>query len=278
MDLKVDIHLVFLCTLNLIFFFSGVILNTLVIITILKSVQLRKKLCHFMIMLLSCCDLLTVMTTNAMLLFYLIIWFTENYDLLISFKHYWHLSTLPGSFSLLVLLVMCIERYLGAYYPFFHRISVTRRRLLIFLLILVLLPTTLIVISTNHLAFSYSVAFAIFMVVFLPPFMFFNFKLLKMSRKMRRKNATTPETKMKITFKNVNTCLLVVGCLVFFTITVTFYVVFSLVQGKTNNTSLCSIWIGTIQIMNCTFNCLIFFWKNKVLRAEGVKILKKIKM
>jgi hypothetical protein len=30
--------------------------------------------------------------------------------------------------------------------------------------------------------------------------------------------------------------------------------------------------------MNCTFNCLIFFWKNKVLRAEGLKVWKSMKI
>jgi hypothetical protein len=28
--------------------------------------------------------------------------------------------------------------------------------------------------------------------------------------------------------------------------------------------------------MNCTFNCLIFFWKNKILRSEGKKVIEGI--
>jgi hypothetical protein len=28
--------------------------------------------------------------------------------------------------------------------------------------------------------------------------------------------------------------------------------------------------------MNSTFNCLIFFWKNNILRTEGMKVIKNI--
>jgi hypothetical protein len=30
--------------------------------------------------------------------------------------------------------------------------------------------------------------------------------------------------------------------------------------------------------MNSTFNCLIFFWKNKILRTEGMKLIKSMKI
>ena len=129
MDLNIYVHLIFLCILNIIFFFSGVVLNTLVIITILKSTQLRKKLCHFMIMVLSCCDLLTVVTFNSALIVYIIIWILENNELYAKLTIYWDLL-FPAGFSSCSLMVMCIERYLRVYYPIFHKTVVTRPRLL----------------------------------------------------------------------------------------------------------------------------------------------------
>jgi hypothetical protein len=39
-----------------------------------------------------------------------------------------------------------------------------------------------------------------------------------------------------------------------------------------------AFWAKTITLMNCTFNSLIFYWKNKVLRTEGLKVLKSLKM
>ena len=278
MDLKLLIHLIFLCVLNTIFFFSGVVLNTLVIITILKTTQLRKKLCHFMIIVLSCCDLLSVVTFSSGFLFYVTTWFAENDELYTKLTIFQHLLNLPANFSFCSLMVICIERYLGVYYPIFHKTSVTKRRLLTILAVFFILPTTLTILCTNGLVISTAVALSISMAIIIPPFIFFNYKLFKISRKMRRQNATSPEKRRKIRLKNINTCLLTVACLVVSSIPATVYVVFGLVEDSTSeNTRLSLVWSDTTFVMNCSFNSLIFFWKNKVLRDEGIKIIKKIK-
>ena len=147
MDLNVYIQLIFLCVVNIIFAFSGIIANTLVIASIWKSSQLRKKLCYFMIMLLSCFDLVAVLTNHPGILVYLISWLREDYDLLPKMMLYLHMFGVFLGFSVRVLLVMSIERYLGAYYPILHRTSLTRRRLM-----------TLLAIHTHfpyHLASDY---------------------------------------------------------------------------------------------------------------------------
>ena len=128
------------------------ILNTLVIITILKSTQLRKKLCYFMIMVLSCCDLTTVFLGIITVSLRLTFWLTENYALLTMIETYDVLTEkLACSISMLVLLVMSIERYLGVYYPLFHRTSVTRRRLLTLLGILTIFALLLLILSLNEM-------------------------------------------------------------------------------------------------------------------------------
>jgi hypothetical protein len=38
------------------------------------------------------------------------------------------------------------------------------------------------------------------------------------------------------------------------------------------------LWTNTIAAMNATCNCLIFFWKNKILRIEGMKLVKRMKI
>ena len=58
------VNLIFIIVLNILFFFPGIFLNSLVIVSFWRSVQLRKKLCYFMIMILSCCDLLVVLTSH----------------------------------------------------------------------------------------------------------------------------------------------------------------------------------------------------------------------
>ena len=190
MYLTITLYTQLMClpVLHVIFFFSGVILNLLVIITILESTQLRKKLCHFMIMALSCFDLLMIVIYNSGLLLYIITWLTKNNALHARVKTYWYLTDLSSALSFLTLLVMCFERYLGVHYPIFHRTSITRRRLLILLTILIIPAAILIILSTNILLF-----------------VFFNYKLFKISRQIRRQKVTPTIRRMIMNFKNVNT-------------------------------------------------------------------------
>ena len=279
MDLKFYIHLIFLCVVNIIFTFSGIVLNTLVIASIWKSSQLRKKLCHFMITVLSCFDLVAVVTNEPGILLFLISWLREDYDLLPTWKMYLDFVVVFLGFTFYALFVMSIERYLGAYYPIFHRTSVTRRRLLTLLAIFLVFHTTLHVISTNDMIISRPFAYVIFVGVVFPPLVYLNFKLLKISSEMRRKIATLPEKRTRINIKSISACFLVVVCLMVLSIPTCVHIVFNIsVKNKqASNVKLASIWGITFYIMNCTCNSLIFFWKNKVLRTEGIKMLNTLK-
>ena len=281
MDLNILIQLAFLFVVNILFTFSGIVLNTLVIVSFWKSSQLRKKLCHFMIMVLSCFDLVSVVICYPGILVFLIYWFKENYDLLLKMMIYFEVAATFIGLSLLVLFVMSIERYLGAYYPIFHSTSVTRRRLLTLLAILLIGHTIVSVLAQNDLVISQSVCLTVFVVVTFPPFSFINFKLFKISIRMRHTNAVSPDQRMTLNLKNISTCLLAVACISLLSIptSVHVYVVFN-INAKSewvSNVGLSYIWTATLCTMNCTFNSLIFFWKNKGLRIEGIKILKSMK-
>ena len=204
MDLNVYIQLIFLCVVNIIFAFCGIISNTLVIASIWKSSQLRKKLCYFMIMLLSCFDLVAVVTNSLGTLVYLISWLREDYDLLPKISLYLHISSASLAFSILVLLVMSIERYLGAYYPILHRTSLTRRRLMTLLAILLIFRTTLQVITTHDMVISRRFVEVIYIFIVFLPLAFLNFKLFKISREVRRR--TLSEKRTGINLKSISTC------------------------------------------------------------------------
>ena len=277
MDLNVYIHLIFLCVVNITFTFLGIVLNTLVIVSIWKSSQLRKKLCHFMIMVLSCFDLMTVLTNHPGILVYLISWLREDYYLLPKRKIYLRFTSMFFPLSFLALLVMNIERYLGAYYPIFHLTSVTRLGILTLLAIL-LIPTTVIYLMfRNGLVFSSETFAMIFMALFLPPFGFVIFKLFTIARKVQRERAVLPGKRTTINLKNSSMGLWAVACLMLLSIPISVTIAFGLAEKSENSLRLSFIWTFTISSMNCTFNSLIFFWKNKVLRAEGIKILKTLK-
>jgi uncharacterized membrane protein YoaK (UPF0700 family) len=57
-----------LCIINIMFMVTGIFLNSVVIISLWRSSQLRKKLCYFMILVLSCFDLAVVTITHPLLI------------------------------------------------------------------------------------------------------------------------------------------------------------------------------------------------------------------
>ena len=180
-------------------------------------------------------------------------------------------------FSFFALLVMNIERYLGTYYPIYHRTSVTRRRLLTFLAMLIIFITTLAILTIVKVI-PPAAGGIIFVVIAFPPFMFINYKLYRISKQNRRNNAILPQQRSKRNLKNVSTCLLAAACVVVLSIPSSLYFVFSFVgEARSTNARLSYVWGLTLYSMNSSFNSLIFFWKNKVLRAEGIKILNTMK-
>ena len=277
MDLNVYIQLMFLCVVNVIFTFSGIVSNTLVIACIWKSSQLRKKLCHFMIMVVSCFDLLAVVTNQPAILLYLISWLSDYYDLLSTCWLYMDFVSVFFGFSLSALLLMSIERYLGAYYPIFHRTSVTRRRLMTMLVMLLIFLIILQVIATDDMIISRTFHVVVYVIAVFLPLVFLNFKLFKISRKVRRR--ISPEKRTTINLKSISTCLSIVACIVVLSIPTSLYTIFimSTENKEASNVRLSFIWTITFLTMNSTFNSLIFFWKNKVLRLAGIKILKTLK-
>jgi hypothetical protein len=146
-----SINLVFIFAVNVFFFFSGISLNSLVILSFWRSVQLGKKLCYFMIMVLSCCDLLAVLTTSPLIIFVSMSWLTGKLDVNARWPHISIRSTgIFLRFSLFALLVMNFDRYLATSYPIFHRTSVTKGRLLTLLAILIIVEITLVAMSVNN--------------------------------------------------------------------------------------------------------------------------------
>ena len=277
------INLIFIFVLNAFFFFSGVCLNSVVIISFWRSVQLRKKLCHFMIMVLSCCDLLAVLTNCSWGVLYALLRLTGKLDVNSTWPYL--VTRWAATFqlvSLLALLVMNFDRYMATSYPLFHRTSVTKKRLSTILAILIIIQMCLLLMSLNDLI-SWQLYVTIFFVLVSPPMLFFNCKLLAVIRKSRGDRAVSPEMKKTFSLKNVSSCLLAVACYVTLSILPLVYAGLkrNYAQGTLtfdHHVNLIGTWGVTIISMNPTFNCLIFYWKNKVLRTEGLKVIKSIKI
>jgi hypothetical protein len=277
------INLIFIFAVNVFFFFSGICLNSLVILSFWRSVQLRKKICYFMIMVLSCCDLLAVLTNNPLMALITMSWLTGKLDVNARWPHISLSSTsIFLCFSFLALLVMNFDRYLATSYPIFHRTSLTKGRLLILLAILIIVQITLKVMSVNDFVISHQVHFLIICILLIPAILFINYKLFLVVRKSRRNKRISLAIKKTFSLKNISSCLLAVACLVIMSIPKGVYIGLRINSTETTNTldnaNLVAMWAITISLMNSTFNCLIFYWKNKVLRIEGLKVLKSLKI
>ena len=207
-------NLILIFVVNVLFFLSGICLNSLVIVSFWRSVQLRKKLCYFAIMVLSCCNLLAVVTSNPLMAFEAMLLMTENR--IINHWLYWLVafSKLILSCSVLALLVMSFDRYLATHYPIFHRTSVTKGKLLALFSFLVIIKITIAAISEKDLVIPHSVGLLIFGVPLVLLLFFVNYKLFTIASKCRRNKEISSEMKKSFSLKNISSCLMVVACLI----------------------------------------------------------------
>jgi protein-S-isoprenylcysteine O-methyltransferase Ste14 len=136
------------------------------------------------------------------------------------------------------------------------------------------------VMSVNDLLISDQMHDVIFSILFIPAMLFINYKLFLVSRKSRKNKRISPEIKKTFSLKNISSCLLAVACVVVFSIPLGVHIgVHSTETTYTlDSANLAALWARTMGVMNGTFNCLIFYWKNKVLRTEGLKVLKSLKI
>jgi hypothetical protein len=112
--------------------------------------------------------------------------------------------------------------------------------------------------------------------------LFINYKLFLVVRKSRKNRRISPNMKKTFSLKYISSCLLVAACVVVISIPLGVYIGLRINSTETRNTldnaKLAGIWTITIALLNCTFNCLIFYWKNEVLRTEGLKVIKSMKI
>ena len=185
------INLIFIFAVNVLFFCSGIFLNSLVIVSFWRSSLLRKKLCYFMIMVLSCCDLLVVLTCHPLVALDAMFGLTGKVNVSSRWSNIpYETVTIFVGFSVLALLVMNFDRYLATYYPIYHRTSVTKGKLLGLHGILSILMVSFLMLTNNNIILSYQVGLLIYYGILVPPMLFINYKLFIIAKKNRRNNAT----------------------------------------------------------------------------------------
>ncbi len=261
-------------------------LNSVVIISLRKSsAKYRNKLCNFMVLVLSCFDLAVVTITHPVLILSTIYFLYGNYDELREQIRITICMLLDG-FSMWSLLTLTIERFLGIMYPIFHRTSVTKKRLLLFLGVLLVLNVIQSTLSFQNALIPDNLLIVVYLPFYLFMLFFLNYKMFVVAKAKSRNNILphvtyTPadkENKKHIfDLKKVSTCFLAIMC--FFFCSCPGIVISGLFSAQKvslydENVVPLSLWMSTFVSINSTFNCLIFFWRNLILRREGMKLLK----
>ena len=275
------LNVVFLCVFNGGFMVAGIFLNCVVVISLWRSTQLRKKLCYFTIFLLSCFDLAVVAIIHPLVIWWTIATFLKAYG-----KSEYEATNLIGmllsGYSMLALLTLNLERFLALNYPFLHQKSITKRRLLLFLTCCCSLLTILIGLTFRNAIISLQKFAIIYLPVVLLLLLYFTYHIVEIAKAKREFNAAkTGENATKKrrinSIKKISACYLTVICCFTFSIPIIIHCGLCIgyrqpKEEKCNRTF--GQWIMTVISINSTFNCLIFFWKNTILRREGVKIIK----
>ena len=283
-----SINVTLLCLLNASFMVGGLFLNSVVITSVRRSSQLCRKLCYFMIVVLSCFDLSAVAVIHPVLILSTIMWSTNSYGPEMD-KTFRYICMPFQGFSMFALLTLSAERFFALNYPYYHQTVVTKRRLFFFLasviaIFVAVLPLIHLITIFRDIIIAVSVLLLLVMLVY------FNYKMFMIAKS--KQNSTAPSSsavtsndterqkRSNIKFRTVSTCSLAVAC---FFICFSPQIVFRILLLITNihfsdqQLRLFAMWLNTVMATNSTFNCLIFFWKNSVLRREGMKVLKGLK-
>ena len=286
MDSSTFINALLLCFLNASFTVAGTFLNSVVIISLSRSSQLRNKLCYFMILILSCFDLAVVTINHPVLIFSTILWSMkishEEVGIAIEYT-----TTFFAAFSAFALLTLSLERFLALTYPFFHQTAVTKKRLALFQAFWMIVILSLSPLKHFHEQKVSNILITVFVLALLFQFIYLNYKIFIIAKSKPKDDRVTPNSaatasshperkKRKINLKKTSTCCLTVGCFFICCFPQIMYSVlrFTETVAYDRHARLFKLWSHTFVAMNSTFNCLIFFWRNSVLRHEGMKIAK----
>jgi hypothetical protein len=112
--------------------------------------------------------------------------------------------------------------------------------------------------------------------------------LSEKSDKLRRKGDSSQDNqrkrhnkRAKISLQNISICILAVACFTLCAIPGMIFNGLNVLKGRgwfgKDNFQLILLWVRTLITMNSSFNSLLFFWKNAILRKEGKQVFTKIR-
>ena len=274
---------VLLLLVNITFMVLGMFLNFVVVLSLWRASTLKKKLCYFMILVLSCYDMAVVTITHPLVIVSTIYFSYEKIHR--TFENIRiGTSFILSACSMFSLFTLNGERFLALTCPFFHQAYVTKTKVICFhgfWTVCVLCLSPLMYFNSTII----NIFTMLFVSLFLLLFMYSNHKMFTIAKLKREDKRVYPAAvilkneqrkKQILNMKNISTCLLVVGC---FFVCFTPQAIFGLIRLKSETdffekkTLLFNICSDTFLSLNSTFNSGIFFWRNSILRREGMKLM-----
>ena len=262
-------------TLNIFLTISTVFLNSVTILAYMKSALLKSKKSYFLIMLLSVNDLMVGLFGNGSFVLVLIgtIIGYRRCKIYIIFEF---ASFYPCAMSIMTLLALNIERYLSILHPIYHRTKVTKSRLLkmavgFWFLIITLRSFYIVFGKIMHILFSVALVSIALSTLYI-------YASIYVASQRRVQDMQTTETKIaevrRCEIQNIKmakSCAMVVGLT--FVCNVPYAVANSL--PTSDILLLIGLWSISTSLAASSFNSLVFFWNNPVLRKEAKKLFKK---
>ena len=259
------------------------LLNTVAVITIWKTGQLKKKPCYFVILAQSLVDLGVGCVALPLFFLHLLVPFT-SIDICTAVYVLKSITVLPAGLSVVTLSALTIERYIGVVHPYSYKTLVTKRRIVKFVLCGVLTILSIIVSSIFSQNLFMKCAAAFLFAAFLIFISFVYMRIYLVARRVLRLDVRPHEegeeenkkrqcVRRKI--KHAMTCFIVVISFYVLLVPFTLFPIFS--QFGRMNLNVYVWWSVALFNLTPSVNSGIFFWRSKVLRQQAIKIIKNPK-
>lgn len=303
MDGHILINMIILCCVNTIFILVGSVLNAAVVLCFWNSGHLRKKPCYFTILVLSLIDLACVVFIHPRIILSAIACYLKNDSVKLQLDKLANITSALYILSFSALLTLNIERYVALRYPLYHLKSVTKTKLMLLFSTFLFLVTILKILSVVGLLprqLPSSMTFLVLLTVMVPTncriymiakrtvnrnnkqFAHPKFqdepKKSRKSYKLQNKCKISRQINKKHSANSISPCILAVASFTLCSLPGITFNVLNAFMGKEwvdeDGYKLVHLWISTLLTMNSSFNTMVFFWKNAILRNEGKRVLR----
>ena len=244
--------------------------------TLLRSPQLKNKLCYFLILIQSVVDLGVGCLGMPLTIYYLVTPFMAFQNCTVS-NGILKVGFLHTSVSIFTSCATTFERYIGVLHPYKYGTLLTKKRIKTFLLFGVVVSTIVVVLSFFLARIIPSLVRVLFpcLIIFTG---FVYTRIYLVARRLHRSEARPApypndknRTRKKLFLREINYAK---SCFVFSFIPALMYFVFLKLLGPGLDFNVYFSWtLVTTSLYSC-FNSIVFFLWKALLRKEAVKILK----